>query len=93
MGSSPEDLDEGDLQRGDLAVHEDACQVQLHLESHVHIRTIDGGRPPQREAPVGDLVQPGALRVGELLVLHALLKAAGLLPEEALPGGEVGPLE
>lgn len=27
----PEDLDEGDLQRGDLAVHEDARQVQLHL--------------------------------------------------------------
>lgn len=26
-----EDLDEGDLERGDLAVHEDARQVQLHL--------------------------------------------------------------
>jgi hypothetical protein len=26
-----EDLDEGDLKRGDLAVHKDARQVQLHL--------------------------------------------------------------
>ena len=28
---SSEDLDEGDLQRWDLAVHENACQVKLHL--------------------------------------------------------------
>ena len=34
---SPEDLNEGDLQRGDLAVHEDAGQVKLHLEAHVHL--------------------------------------------------------
>ena len=35
---SPEDLDEGDLQSGDLAVHEDASQIQLHLETHVHLQ-------------------------------------------------------
>ena len=57
-GCAPEDLDEGDLQRGDFAVHEDAREVQLHLEAHVHVGAVDGGRPPQREAPVGDLVQP-----------------------------------
>jgi hypothetical protein len=88
-----EDLDEADLERGDLAVHEDAGEVQLHLEAHVHVGAVDGGRPPQREAPVGDLVQPRALCVGQLLVLHALLEPGGLLPEEALPGGEVGALE
>mmetsp|Transcript_98960 Transcript_98960/g.262867 ORF Transcript_98960/g.262867 Transcript_98960/m.262867 type:complete len:658 (-) Transcript_98960:4864-6837(-) len=37
-----EDLDQRDLERGDLAVHEDAGEVQLHLETHVHVRTVDG---------------------------------------------------
>mmetsp|Transcript_35223 Transcript_35223/g.88355 ORF Transcript_35223/g.88355 Transcript_35223/m.88355 type:complete len:558 (+) Transcript_35223:1414-3087(+) len=87
------DLDERDLERGDLAVHEDACQVELHLEADINIGAVDGGAPPQREAAVGDLVQTAALRVGQLLVLHALLKAAGLLPEQTLPGGEVRALE
>ena len=39
----PEDLDEGDLEGGDLAMHEDAGQVQLYLEAHIHIGTVDGG--------------------------------------------------
>lgn len=65
---SPEDLDEGDFERWDLAMHEDACQIQLHLETHVHIGAIDGGRPPQREAPVGDLVQTRPLCISQLLV-------------------------
>mmetsp|Transcript_35305 Transcript_35305/g.88749 ORF Transcript_35305/g.88749 Transcript_35305/m.88749 type:complete len:781 (-) Transcript_35305:276-2618(-) len=88
-----EDLDERDLQRGDLAVHEDAREVQLHLETHVHVGAVDGGGPPQRKAPVGDLVETRPLRVGELLVLHGLLKARRLLPEETLPRGEVRALE
>jgi len=67
-----EDLDVGDLERGDLAVHEDARQVQLHLEADVHVRAVDRGRPPQREATVRDLVQTGALRIRQLLVLHAV---------------------
>lgn len=33
----PEDLDERDLQCGDLAMHEDACQIQLHLKPHIHL--------------------------------------------------------
>lgn len=64
----PKDLDERDLQGGNLAVHEDASQIQLHLEAHVHIGTVDGGRPPQGEAPVGDLIKTRALRIGQLLV-------------------------
>lgn len=36
---SPEDLNEGDLQCGDLAVHKDSRQVKLHLETHVHLQT------------------------------------------------------
>ena len=86
---SPEDLDQGDLEGGDLAVHEDAGQVQLHLESHVHVSPVDGGRPPQSEPSVGDLVQTRALGMRQFLVLHGLLKAAGLLPEEPLPRGKV----
>lgn len=34
---SSEDLDERDLQCGDLAVHEDTGQIQLHLKAHVHL--------------------------------------------------------
>ena len=34
-----------------------------------------------------------ALSVRELLEAHGLLESAGLLPEESLPGGEVGALE
>lgn len=36
---SPEDLNEGDLQCGDLAVHKDSCQVKLYLETHIHLKT------------------------------------------------------
>lgn len=38
-----ENLDEGDLQGWDFAVHEDSCQIQLHLETNVNIGAIDGG--------------------------------------------------
>lgn len=34
---SSEDLDEGDLQSWDLAVHKDSCQIQLHLETYIHL--------------------------------------------------------
>lgn len=34
---SPEDLNQGDLQCGDLAVHEDSSQIKLHLETHIHL--------------------------------------------------------
>lgn len=36
---SPEDLNEGDLQCWDLAVHEDSSQIKLHLETNVHLKT------------------------------------------------------
>lgn len=35
---SSENLDEGNLQRGDLAMHEDPCQIQLHLEPNIHLQ-------------------------------------------------------
>lgn len=41
---SPEDLNEGDFQRGDLAMHKDSSQVKLHLETHVHLKEKGGRR-------------------------------------------------
>ena len=39
---SSKDLNERYLESGDLAVHEDTGQVQLHLETNVHLQ--EGGR-------------------------------------------------
>ena len=58
-----------------------------------NIGSVDSGRPPECEPTVGDLVQPRSLSIGQLLVLHGLLKPAGLLPEQTFPGGEVGAFE
>mmetsp|Transcript_39335 Transcript_39335/g.83813 ORF Transcript_39335/g.83813 Transcript_39335/m.83813 type:complete len:1257 (-) Transcript_39335:3240-7010(-) len=88
-----EDLDQRDLQGGDFAVHEDAGQIQLHLETNIHVGSVDGRRPPQGEASVGDLVETGSLGVGQFLEAHGLLEATRLLPEETLPGREVSALE
>lgn len=38
---SSEDLNERDLQRRNLSVQEDTGQVQLHLEAHIHIGSVD----------------------------------------------------
>ena len=40
---SSEDLDQGDLESGDLAMHEDASQVKLHLETHIHLERVGEG--------------------------------------------------
>lgn len=90
---SPEDLNQGDLEGWDLAVHEDTGQIQLHLETHVDVGAVDRRRPPESETTVGNLVQTGSLGVGQFLVLHGLFKATCLLPEETLPGREVCTLE
>ena len=37
----PEDLDQRDLERGDLPVHEDPRQIELHLKADVHVRAVD----------------------------------------------------
>mmetsp|Transcript_12946 Transcript_12946/g.36299 ORF Transcript_12946/g.36299 Transcript_12946/m.36299 type:complete len:360 (+) Transcript_12946:1817-2896(+) len=82
---SPEDLDQRDLQRRNLPVHEDACQVQLNLETHVHVRPVDCRGPPQGETPVGDLVQTRTLGSGQLLEFHALLKATVVHHKKVAP--------
>ena len=55
----------------------------------IHVRPVDRRRPPEREAPVRDLVQATSLGVRQLLVLHGLLEAGSLLPKQALPRREV----
>jgi len=52
-----EDLDKGDLECRNLAVHEDTRKVKLNLETNVDIGAIDRGRPPQCEATVRDLIE------------------------------------
>ena len=42
--------------------------IRMYLEADVHIGAVDGGAPPQRETPVGDLVETRPLRIGQLLV-------------------------
>ena len=61
-------------------MHEDARQVKLHLEAHVDVGAVDGGRPPQREATVRDLVETRPLSVCQLLVLHGFLETTGFFP-------------
>ena len=90
---SAENLNERDLERGNLSVHENSGQIQLDLEADVDVGAVDGRRPPEREATIRNLVQTGSLSVGQLLVLHRLLEAGSLFPEETLPSREVGSLE
>ena len=35
---STEDLDQGDFQCWDLAMHEDSRQIKLYLETHIHLQ-------------------------------------------------------
>ena len=77
----PEDLDQRDLEGRDFSVHEDASEVELDLEAHVHVGSVDRGRPPESETTVWNLIQTRLLGVGQFLVLHGLLETGGLLPE------------
>ena len=60
---SAKDLDQRYLQCWDLSVHEDACQVQLHLESYINIRPVNSWRPPECEASIRDLIQTCPLSI------------------------------
>ena len=90
---STEDLNQTDLERGDLAVHEDTGQIELDLETDIYVGTVDSWTPPERESTVRNLVQTGPLSVRELLVSHRLLETGRLLPEQTLPGWEISALE
>mmetsp|Transcript_39127 Transcript_39127/g.70495 ORF Transcript_39127/g.70495 Transcript_39127/m.70495 type:complete len:457 (+) Transcript_39127:2263-3633(+) len=90
---SSEDLNQGDLQSGDFAMHENSSQVKLDLEPNIDIGTIDSGGPPQGETTVRNLGQTGSLRIRQLFELHTLFKPRSLLPEETLPSWEISSFE
>lgn len=54
---SSEDLDQRDLQSRNLAMHEDPSQIELHLETDIHVGSVDGRGPPERESSIRDLIQ------------------------------------
>ena len=58
-----EDLNQVDLQRRYLAVHENSRQIQLDLEADIDIGAIDRWAPPQSEITIRDLVLTGSLRI------------------------------
>ena len=86
-------LNQRDLQRGDLLVHGNACQLQLRLEVDAEIRAVDHWGPPQREAAVWDLIETTLLRVRQLLEAHRLLGAAGCFPNRTRPCRAINPFE
>jgi hypothetical protein len=88
-----EDLNQTNLEGGDLSMHEDTGQIKLDLETDVYVCAIDSWAPPQRKPSVGDLVQTGSLGVREFLVSHRLLETGRLLPEQTFPGREISALE
>ena len=54
---SSEDLDQGDLEGRDFAVHEDTREIKLDLETDVHVSSVDCWRPPKSESSVRDLIE------------------------------------
>lgn len=53
-----------------LAMHKDAGQIQLNLETHIHISPINSRTPPKGKPSIRNLIQATPLRIGQLLVLH-----------------------
>ena len=90
---SSENLNEGNLQGWDFAVHKNSCQIELDLETNVDISPIDGWRPPQGKSSIGNLVQTGSLCVGQLFVLHGFFETRCFFPEKTFPCGEIGSLK
>ncbi|KAK0934838.1 hypothetical protein LTS01_026167, partial [Friedmanniomyces endolithicus] len=60
---SAEDLDEGDLERRDLAMQEDAGEIKLDLETDVDVGAVDGRTPPECETAVRNLIETRTLGV------------------------------
>ncbi len=65
-------------------MQKDASQIQLDLETDIHVGAVYRGRPPECEPTVGNLVETGALCVSKFLEFHALFEAARAFPEQTL---------
>ena len=77
----------------DLAMHENAREIQLDLKTHVHVGTVDGGAPPQRESSIWNLIQTTALGIGQLFKFHRFFKTTGLFPKQTFPRRKVRAFE
>lgn len=67
--------------------------MAMEGDEATHVGTVDGWRPPECEPTVRDLIETRPLGVGQLLVFHRFLKSGCFLPEQTLPGREVGATE
>lgn len=67
---STEDLNEGDLESRNLAMHEDTRQIQLNLETNVDICAVNCWGPPKSETTVRNLIQTTTLGIGQFFVLR-----------------------
>jgi hypothetical protein len=81
----PENLNQGYLERWNLAVQKDTGQIQLYLETNIYVGSVNSRAPPQGEATIRDLIQPRSLGVSQLLELHAFFESGSLLPKETPP--------
>lgn len=95
----PEDLNQGDLERWNLAVQEDTSQVQLHLETDVDVCSVNGlqqksvyrtivfmGRLTERRRP--QKVVPEETVQEDVVPLETISVETiplEMLPEEAIP--------
>ena len=74
-------------------MHKNTGKIKLHLETNIHICTVDGGTPPQSKATVGNLGKTRTLSIRKLLVFHLIFETRCLLPEQSFPCREVTALE
>jgi hypothetical protein len=65
-----------------VSAHENASQIELHLETDINISPIDGRTPPESEATIGNLIETRSLSIGKLLISHRLFESRGFLPEQ-----------
>ena len=64
-----EDLNQRNLEGRNFTMHENAGEIQLHLETDIDVSTIDGWRPPQCETTIWDLGKTRPLGVGQFFAI------------------------
>jgi len=55
-------------------LHENAGQIELHLETNIDVSTINRRTPPKSESTIRNLVKTGTLCVGEFFISHRFFK-------------------
>ena len=60
-------------------MHENTREIQLDLETHIHIGVIDGRWPPQSKTTIPNLIQTETLSISQFFVLNGFFKLVLLL--------------